>query len=211
MGGGCISGAPNDDFLQNTLKTLFRLSRVLLDLQKCILSGATKFLSVRSSQGNLSLFAITRYYFSENLRCNLTFYESENFSDSSLHHILESENYRFPFSKKNRVTWVVKYEKLNFRKSQGIYQISFENCIRQWKVHLEIFIRPQAKENYTQYFLLRTNILRKTVVGCPWQIEVRLRNNYIYCSQKQERKVSPLKVNGKKKPQNISPTNCCWR
>ena len=54
------SGAPNDAFLQNTLKTLFRLSRVLLDLQKCILSGATKFLSVRSSQGNLSLFEITR-------------------------------------------------------------------------------------------------------------------------------------------------------
>ena len=32
MGGGCISGAPNDDFPQNTLETLFRLSRVLLDL-----------------------------------------------------------------------------------------------------------------------------------------------------------------------------------
>jgi len=48
---------------------------------------------------------------------NLTFYESENFSDSSLHHILEPENFRFPFHfpKKNSVTWVIKYEKLNFR------------------------------------------------------------------------------------------------
>ena len=27
-----VAGAPNDDFLLNTLKTLFRLSRVLLDL-----------------------------------------------------------------------------------------------------------------------------------------------------------------------------------
>ena len=53
------SGAPNDGFLQNTLKTL-RLSRVLLDLQISILSGATKFLSVRSSQGNSSHFEITR-------------------------------------------------------------------------------------------------------------------------------------------------------
>ena len=38
-------------------------------------------------------------------------------ADSSLHHILESENVRFAFSKKNGVAWVVKYEKLNFRKS----------------------------------------------------------------------------------------------
>ena len=29
--------------------------------------------------------------------CNLTNYEGENFSDSSFHHILESENFRFPF------------------------------------------------------------------------------------------------------------------
>ena len=72
-----------------------------------------------SSLGNFSLFEITRssVFFLENFKCILTFYESKNFSDSSLHHILESENFRFPFSKKNSVTWVVKYEKLNFRKS----------------------------------------------------------------------------------------------
>ena len=34
-----LQGAPNDDFLLNTLKTLFRLSRVLLDLYKYILFG----------------------------------------------------------------------------------------------------------------------------------------------------------------------------
>ena len=49
-----------------------------------------------------------QYYFPENFRCNLTSHESENFSDPSLHHILESENLRFPFSMKNSVTWVVK-------------------------------------------------------------------------------------------------------
>ena len=43
------TGAPNDGFLLNTLKTLFRLSSVLLDLYKSILSGAVKFVSVRSS------------------------------------------------------------------------------------------------------------------------------------------------------------------
>ena len=44
-----ILEAPIGAFFQNTLKTLFRLSRALLDISKCILSGATKFLSVLSS------------------------------------------------------------------------------------------------------------------------------------------------------------------
>ena len=44
-----LTGAPNDGFFLNTLKTLLRLSRVLLDLWKCILSGAKKIVSVRSS------------------------------------------------------------------------------------------------------------------------------------------------------------------
>lgn len=44
------TGAPNNGFLRNTLKTLFRLSRV----------RAIKFVSLQSTQGNLSLFEITR-------------------------------------------------------------------------------------------------------------------------------------------------------
>jgi len=36
--------------------------------------------------------------------------------------------------------------------------------------HLEIFSRPQVIENFRQYMLLRTDILQKTVVGCPWTI-----------------------------------------
>ena len=50
-----------------------------------------------------------------------------DFSDCSVRRILESENLRFPFSAKNNVNWVVKHEELKFRKSQGIYKISFEN------------------------------------------------------------------------------------
>ena len=38
-----FTGIPSDDFLLNTLKTLFRLTRVLLDLWKSILSGAINF------------------------------------------------------------------------------------------------------------------------------------------------------------------------
>ena len=48
-GAGRPSGVPNDDFLQNSLKSLFRLSRVRLDLWKSILGGAIKFVSVRST------------------------------------------------------------------------------------------------------------------------------------------------------------------
>ena len=51
-----------------------------------------------------------QYYFPEKLRCNFRFYESENFSDSSLHRIFESENFRFPFSTKNKLTWGLKCE-----------------------------------------------------------------------------------------------------
>ena len=38
-----------------------------------------------------------QYYFLENFRCIFTYYESEHLTDSSLHHIFESENCRFPF------------------------------------------------------------------------------------------------------------------
>ena len=55
-------------------------------------------------------------YFPKNFRCNLSFYESEQFSDSSLNHIFESENVRFTFSMKNSISWGVKCEKLSFRK-----------------------------------------------------------------------------------------------
>ena len=49
------SGAPEDSFLLSALKTLFRLSRELLDLYEYIVIGAIKFISVRPSSGNLSL------------------------------------------------------------------------------------------------------------------------------------------------------------
>ena len=45
-----------------------------------------------------------QYYFPENFRCNLTYYEGENFSDSSLYHIFESEILGLLFSTKNCLT-----------------------------------------------------------------------------------------------------------
>ena len=50
-----------------------------------------------------------QYYFPENVRCNLTFYESENFYSPTQ---FSSENFKFPFSKKISLTWGEKCEKL---------------------------------------------------------------------------------------------------
>ena len=36
--------------------------------------------------------------------------------------------------------------------------------------YLGIFSRPQAIENSRQYLLFRTDILQKTVVGCPLRV-----------------------------------------
>ena len=62
-----------------------------------------------------------KYYFPEKFSCNLKFCESENFSDSSPHRILDSETLRsfkkVPFCTKNGFTLGVKWEELNFRKS----------------------------------------------------------------------------------------------
>ena len=58
-----------------------------------------------------------QYYLPENFRCNFKFYESENFSDSSVHRIFESEDLRFPFSSESRLTWGLECKNLNFRKS----------------------------------------------------------------------------------------------
>ena len=116
----------------NTLKTLFRFSRApfrSLDMYSwrcykiCICSVILGQLeSFRNYKGFFNS------YFPENLKCNFTYYESENFSVSSFNHIFESENFSFPFFNEKRLTWGVNCEKLNFRKSNGIYYITFENC-----------------------------------------------------------------------------------
>ena len=109
-----ISGAPNDGFLLNTLKSFFRISRVLWDLR-----GLYYFYQFGHPRGTWIFTKLQgiQYYFAENFRCNLTYYESENFSDSSLHHIFESENFRFSFCTKSSLTLAVKCKELNLKKS----------------------------------------------------------------------------------------------
>ena len=103
-----LSGAPNDGFLQTSLKTFFRLSRVLLDLLKCILSGSINLYLFGRPKATWVFYKLQglQFYFPENLRCNLTYFESEKFSDSSFHYIFDSENSRFSFfSTKISQTW----------------------------------------------------------------------------------------------------------
>ena len=104
------SGAPNDSFLPHSLKTLFTLSRVFLDLQKCILSGAIKFVSVRSSQRNLSmsLFEITRasVLFSLKFQTQLSALRKTHFFFIPLAiTFLHLKIWGFLFPTKNRLTW----------------------------------------------------------------------------------------------------------
>ena len=120
-----------------------------------------KFVSVRSSFSKIYGF---QYYFPENFWCNLSHYESINFFrflSQSL--ILNLKILGFLFPTKNSLTRSVKSEILNFRKS----------CTWWWNGHLELFSLLQLTENSRQYLLLRTDILQKTVVGCPWSLHWR--------------------------------------
>ena len=141
-GEGNETRAPNDSFLKYIENTFLAIYNVLLALQKCILSGAINwYLSVRPFQGNLRLFEITRNseLFSENFRCNLTYYEGDNFSDSFFHHIFESENFRIPFylRKIASLSRGVKCEKLNDQMFSVIRWAS--KIVHGWNSHLEIF------------------------------------------------------------------------
>ena len=93
-----------------------------------------------------------QYYFPENSRCNLKLYESEDFPDSSLHCISESENVRFPFSKKNSLTWGVKLVKVEpaFKnRREFIREASI--ILHKWKGHLGLFSLTQAIKNSRQF------------------------------------------------------------
>ena len=60
--------------------------------------------------------------------------------------------------------WQIKLQKIVgdlWKKFRKLY-------IHEWNGYREIFSRRQVIENSRQYLVLRTDILQKTVVGCPW-------------------------------------------
>ena len=66
----------------------------------------------------MSLFEFTRasVLFSRKFRRNFKFYESKNFSDSSLHRLFESETFRFPFSTKKQTNLGTEIRKIKLQK-----------------------------------------------------------------------------------------------
>ena len=93
--------------------------------------------------------SITRV-FPEHFRCNLTYYEGSEriFLFPLSITFLNPTILGFLFSTKNSLTLGVKCEKLNFRKSQGIYQVSFENCT--WKERSSRNFQPSASNRKYQ-------------------------------------------------------------
>ena len=78
----------------------------------------------------MTLFQITRasVLLARKFRCNLTYYESEDFSDSSLHHLFESENVGFLFQE--RMWRNLSTESRRKRR---------KSVLHEWNGHLEIF------------------------------------------------------------------------
>ena len=89
------SGAPNDTFILNTLKTLFRLSKSTLRSLEIHSKWSYKICICSLILGEFEFFERTRasVFFSSKFQVPLiitvTNYENENFTDSSLHHIYE--------------------------------------------------------------------------------------------------------------------------
>ena len=114
-----FSGAPSDGFLLNPLKTLFRLSRVLLDLHMhskrrykiCICSV---ILGQPESFPNYKGLSII---FPKILDAIWRDTKVGHFQIPLSIPFLNSQISCFLFSMKNSLTWAVKSEKLNFTKS----------------------------------------------------------------------------------------------
>ena len=58
--------------------------------------------------------------------------------------------------------------KIKLQKIVGNLLDKRQKVLHERNDHLEIFSRSQVIQNSRQYLLLRTNILQKTLVGCPW-------------------------------------------
>ena len=116
-----MSGVSNDDFLLNTLKTSLGYPEYLYRSVEIHSERRYKICSCLVSLGDFESSKLQRlqYHFHENFRCNFSFYERENFSDSYLNHIFESENFRFLSSTKDGITWGSEMSKIKLQRIVG--------------------------------------------------------------------------------------------
>ena len=103
------SKAPNDGFLQKVLETLFMLAEYFFQSLETHSKKRYKICICSVILGQLESFRNFKCFsiiFPKMLihGCNLKLNERENFSISSLHHIFESEIFKFSFSTKNSLT-----------------------------------------------------------------------------------------------------------
>ena len=91
---------------------------------------------------------------------------------TKVRHFLIPLSTTFLNSMKNSLTWEEKCENWtseNFRE----FTRQALKIVHEWNGRLEIFSRPEVRENSRQYLLLGTDhILKKTVVGGPWIIKI---------------------------------------
>ena len=81
----------------------------------------------------------------------------------------ESESFRFRFSTKNSI-FLGEWNVTNWASENRVGYLweKFRKLYMNGTVIEKFFGRPQVIENARQYLLLPTDILQKTVVGCPW-------------------------------------------
>ena len=108
------TGASNDSFLLNTLKTLFRLSRVVLDLSEKHCKWRYKICICSVILGELESFRnYIRSWVLFSRKCLMQFdvlRKWNNLGFASPSHFWIKKTLGFLFSTKNSLTWEVKYE-----------------------------------------------------------------------------------------------------
>ena len=62
--------------------------------------------------------------------------------------------------------------KIKLQKMVGNLLDQLRKLYMSWNGNLEILSRPHVIENSRQYLLLRTDILQRPVVGCPWIVKL---------------------------------------
>ena len=153
------------------IETLFRLFRSTFRSLEMHSKRRYKICTCSVILGELEPFRNYKGFniiFSKNLEAIYAINERKNFSDSSLNHIFESENFRFPFLYKRwpnlgSEMWKIKIQKVKGNLLEKLRKL----YVHKRNGHLEIFSRPQVIENSRQYLLLRRDIHRKRSLGAP--------------------------------------------
>ena len=109
-------------------KVKSKCDSAVLGLKKFIRSKLR--VSTVSFSSSLNLLELLRHhcYLPENFRCNLKFFEGDNFSDSYFYQIFESGNFRFPFCYEKKLNLGGEKWKIQFQKNRVWMGQSSTSC-----------------------------------------------------------------------------------